>query len=382
MIIRFLRKVVSKCLSVLFFLVPVKKNKVLLINFNGKGFGCNPKYIALEILRQGLPYDLVWLVLDMNEEFPEGIRKVEFRSVRALYELATAKVIISNVKNDLRLIKKKSQYIIHTWHGSYSAKLVEREVENKLSAQYVKESKHHSKITDLFLSNSRLLSNRYRDSFWYEGEILECGFPRNDILFSDFGEQGRAVRAKLNIPLSGKLALYAPTFRDDGDTACYSLDCDGVLEALGEEWYLLIRLHPNVGSAESLFPFGGRLVDATAYPDMQELLLASDILITDYSSTIFEFAAMGKPSFIFASDVEAYQKMRGLRPDFFTMPYPICRTNEALLEQLRALTPESGRDLARRFSEAFGGTDQGDASKQVTERIKAVICGTFGRKNR
>lgn len=211
---------------------------------------------------------------------------------------------------------------------------------------------------------------------------MECGFPRNDVLFADTDRQAGTVRAALGIPQEGKLALYAPTFRDDGSTDCYGIDCRGVLNTLGRGWYLVIRLHPNAGSAEKLFAFGDGVVDGTAYPDMQELLAASDILITDYSSTIFEFAAMGKPSFIFASDVEAYQQMRGLRPDFFTMPYPICRTNEALLEQLRAFTPENGRELARRFSEAFGGTDQGDASKQVTERIKAVICGTFGRKNR
>lgn len=373
MVIRLLRKVVRKCLSALFYLFPVQKNKVLLINFNGKGFGCNPKYIALELLRQRLPYDLVWLVGAVEEPFPKGIRKVRYFSIRALYEVATARVIVTNVKNDLRLIKKKGQYIIHTWHGSYSAKLVEREVEDKLSPTYVRESKHHSQICDLFLSNSRLLSQRYRDSFWYTGEILECGFPRNDILFDDAGKQAQAVRERLGIPSTGKLALYAPTFRDDGDTACYNLDCHSVLEALGEDWYLLIRLHPNVDSAEDLFPFGGRVVDATPYPDMQELLVASDILITDYSSTVFEFAAMGKPSFLYASDVESYQRTRGLKEEFFHMPYPLCTTHEALLAQLRSFTPESGRTLAAQFMAVYGGTDRGDASKQVADRIRTVM---------
>lgn len=368
-----LRHAARKCLEGVFFLFPVKKNKVLFINFNGKGFGCNPKYIALELLEQKLPYDMVWLADAAGEEFPQGIRAVRYSSVRALYEVATAKVVISNVKNDLRLIKKKGQYIIHTWHGSYCAKLVEREAEDKLSPGYIKESKHHSKICDLFLSNSRALSKSYRDSFWYDGEILECGFPRNDILFCDEGEKTAAVKQALGLPDGAKLALYAPTFRDDGNTACYDIDHAAILETLGESWYLLIRLHPNVGSAGKLFPFGGRLVDATAYPDMQELLVAADILITDYSSTVFEVASMEKPSFIYASDVEEYEKMRGLRQDFFTMPYPVCRSNEALLEQLRAFTPENGRELARRFSESFGSTDKGDASKQVAERIKSVI---------
>ena len=374
----YLRHGARKCLEGLLFLFPVKRNKVLFINFNGKGFGCNPKYIALELLRDG-GYDLVWLTWEKNAVFPVGIRRVKYHSVRALWEAATAKVIVTNVKNDLRLIKKRGQYIIHTWHGSYSAKLVEREAEDKLSAGYIKESKRHSAMCDLFLSNSRALSQSYREFFWYDGEIMECGFPRNDILFRDPEEKTLAVKQALGLPKEAKLALYAPTFRDDGDTACYGLDTGAVLKALGEGWFLLIRLHPNVTGAEKLFDFGAGVVDACGYPDMQELLVAADILITDYSSTVFEFASMGKPSFIFASDVERYRQMRGLKADFFTMPYPVCRTNEALLQQLCALTPEKGRELAARFMAVYGGVDRGDASRQVAQRIKEVISASERR---
>lgn len=362
------------------FLFPVKDDKVLFINFNGRGFGCNPKYVAQEILNQGLNYDLVWLVSDLQEAFPEGIRKVRYESARAFYEVATARVIVANVKNDLRLIKKKKQYVIQTWHGSYSAKRLEKEAADTLTKRYLKESRKNSTQTDLFLSNSRVLSDCYRDAFWCECEIMECGFPRNDMLFTKNADaELRRIKSALNIPRDGRMVLYAPTFRDDGSKDAYRIDCEGILRALGKnggDWYLLIRMHPNVGDIKEQFTFNQHVINATPYPDMQELLLASDILITDYSSTVFEFAAMEKPSFIYAPDVEEYQKMRGLKKDFFRMPYPVCRTGEELLTQLSGYSPASGREAARRFMEIFGSVDRGDASERVVERIRQVIGGT------
>lgn len=359
----------------LFYLAPVKNDKILFINFNGRGYGCNPKYIAQELLNQKLDLDLVWLVNDLKENFPDGIRKVVLHSSQGLYEVATARVIVTNVKNDLHLIKKRNQYIIQTWHGSYSSKLLEREAAGTLSPQYLKESKKNSKQTDLFLSNSRVLSDCYRNAFWCNCEIMECGFPRNDVLFHQSEEQKKAIRARLGVPDDAKFVMYAPTFRDDGSVDCYNLNCRDILEALpGEEnWNLLIRLHPNVGSADNLFVFNEHVINATPYPDMQELLVVSDILITDYSSTVFEFAALEKPSVIYAPDVDAYQRMRGLKEDFFRMPYPVCRTNQELIDQIAKLTPEYSRERAQQFMTFFGGVDKGDASKQVVEKIRQIL---------
>lgn len=362
--------------SLLLWFCPVKQNKVVFINFNGRGYGCNPKYIAGEMLNQKLPVDMVWLVSDMNVSLPQGIRAERFRSIKGIYEVATAKVIITNVKNDLYLVKKKGQYVIQTWHASFGSKLVEKETLDKLPPEYVRESRKNSAQTDLFLSNSRALSQCYRDAFWCECEILECGLPRNDCLFNWTEDQLRRIRETLGLPEDSRMALYAPTFRDDGSLESYNIDCAGILDALnsrGGNWYLLIRMHPNVVGAETVFDFNEHVVNATSYPDMQELLLVADILITDYSSSVFDFSAIGKPSFIFASDVEEYQRMRGLNKVFFEMPYPVCTDNEMLLEQLRMYTTESGRQAAAMFQDKFGATDKGDASKQVVERIKQVM---------
>lgn len=362
-------------------LYPVQKNKIVFICYNGKNYSCNPKYIAEEIMSQELDYDLVWLLRDMREYVPDRIRKVPFDSKKALYELATAKVIITNTKNDLRVFKKKKQYIIHTWHSSFEPKKLEKEAEDKLPKRYIKESKKNSKQTDLFLSNSAMMTEYYRRAFWCESEIMECGYPRNDVLFNWDRNIPKQVRKELGLLENSKIILYAPTFRDDGSRDAFAIDCCGILDALkttGDEWFLLVRMHPSIlVLPKGMFPYGEHILDATSYPDMQKLLLASDILITDYSSTVYEFAVLKKPSYIYASDIEAYQKMRGLNDFYFNMPYPICRTNEELLKQLRKYTPDSGAASAKVFLKTFGGVDQGDAAKQVVERIGLVMEGSL-----
>lgn len=358
--------------KMLFFSLPVNRKKIVFICYNGKTYGCNPKYIAEEIMRQELGYDMVWLLRDMKEYVPEQIRKVPFDGRKALYELATAKVIITNTKNDIRIFKKKDQFVIQTWHGSFEAKKEEGEIMDKLPARYVKESIKNSKQTDLFLSNSAMMTEYYSRAFWCESEIMECGYPRNDILFSVDPEIPGRVRGSFGVPENAKLVIYAPTFRDDGSCDAFDLDCQGVLDQLGDGWYLLIRMHPNITVPEGRFPFGGRILDASSYPDVQELMIACDIMITDYSSTVYEFAVLKKPSYIYASDLEEFQQMRGLNDFYFDMPYPICQTNEQLLQELAKYTPKSGIEAAESFLNQFGGVDRGDAAKRVVNRISTL----------
>lgn len=368
-ILWFLRDARDCFWKLIFFPIPIKRNKIVFICFNGKTYGCNPKYIAEEIMAQGLNCDMVWLLRDMKEYVPEQIRKIPFESRKALYELATAKIIITNTKNDIRIIKKRGQYVIQTWHGSFEAKKEEKEVVDKLPPRYVKETIKNSRQTDLFLSNSAMMTEYYHRAFWCESEILECGYPRNDVLFSVDPLIAPRVRRSFGVPEDAKLVIYAPTFRDDGRCDAFDLDCQGVLDQLGQGWYLLIRMHPNITVPEGRFPFDDRILDASSYPDVQELMIACDIMITDYSSTVYEFAVLKKPSYIYASDLDEFQEMRGLNDFYFDMPYPICQTNAQLLQELARYTPESAIAAAEAFLTQFGGVDKGDAAKQIVDRI-------------
>lgn len=354
--------------------LPVKRNKIVLNNFHGFGYGDSPKYIAEEIIRQNLPYDLVWLVGDMNMAFPPQIRKVKLQSVRASYELSTAKIIISNVKVALPYHKKRSQFYIQTWHGSMAFKAIEADAQDKLKPYYLKETKTDSKLINLFLSSNSIQTQEIQTCFWYDGEIFECGSPRNDMLYKPQYYQEK-IKAQLGIT-GKKLVLYAPTFRDDHRNDVYNLDMDRLKtyldEHFGNDWHILVRLHPNVMN-KNLFGNKSYITDVTLYPDMQELLLISDVLITDYSTIIYDMAIMRKVILLYAPDLADYKTNRGLKPVYFKLPTRINQSNEELLEYIGSFDVSKYRHELDEFLGTIKIFDDGKASERVVDKINSVI---------
>lgn len=355
--------------------LPVNRHKIVLNNFQGRGYGDSPKYIAEEIIRQKLPYDLVWLVADLNMELPSGIRKVKLQSVRASYELSTAKVIISNVKVALPYHKKRSQFYIQTWHGSMAFKAIEKDAQEKLNPNYLKETIADSKQIDLFLSCNSVQTQEIQTIFWYDGEIFECGSPRNDMLYRPI-QYKDAVKRKLGMDSATKVVLYAPTFRDDFRTDVYNLDLALVSKSLsnrlGGEWRILVRLHPNV-MKENIVKLTPDSIDVTSYPDMQELLLVADVLITDYSTIIYDMAIMRKVILLYAPDLDDYKNNRGLKPIYFNLPSRINQSNDELMEYISDLDLVAYQKRLEKFVSTIRIFDDGNASKRVVDRIDKII---------
>ena len=381
---RIFRFLIGKLLSFICNILQIKKGKIVFSNFNGRGWGDNPKYIAQEILHQNLPFDLVWLVSNTNEYMPASIRKVRFGSLRMKYELSTAHIIINNVKNDLPYRKKKKQYYIQTWHGGFALKYIEREVEEKLSSFYVADSKRDSLKTDLMLAACSIDYLIMQNYFWYNGEIFRKGIPRNDIYFKNEPGVIEKVRLYLHVPPNHHLVLYAPTFRNSEDTSMFNLNVQKVIEALrerfGGEWSVVIRMHPNVSRLANRFQYSNNIIDGSQYPDVQELSVAVDSLITDYSSMIYDFMIMKKPVFLYASDLEEYTKERGLRSIFYKLPFTLCQTNDELLDAIQYFDDkEYLNDLSQFWCQEVKSFDTGHASEAVVGRIIEVVNGTFYR---
>lgn len=360
----------------------VNKKKVVFSNFNGQGYGDNPKYIANEIIRQNLPYDLVWLVNDLSDPMPKCIRKVLFNSRRARYELSTAKIIINNVKNGLPYHKKNCQYYIQTWHGGFPLKYIEGEIKEDRLSPYLAKSKDNSSITNLLLASCQLDYEVMSNSFFYNGEIFKFGIPRNDLLFNDKIEIKKKVKNTMSISEKKKIILYAPTFRDDNGIEAYNIDSRKVIEEIeyktGQEWVLIFRLHPNVKQFENEFSYSDKIINGSSYPDPQELEVASDILITDYSSMIYDFAIMKKPIFLYATDIAKYKKERGLRQVYFSLPFSLCLNNEQLIKAISKFDMKEYLDTLHSFVvNKLHSYDTGHASEAIVNRIKNVINNEF-----
>ncbi len=358
--------------------LPIKKNKIVFIQGNGGGYKCNLKYIVEEIKRQSLSYDLVWLVKSMDINIPEPIRKIKFNRIKALYELATAHIIITNSKFPIKVEKKNAQCFIYIPHGQPGAKCAEGDA--KLSTEYIKLSQKHSAQTDIFVSMSKYHTQVLKDTFWVpeKAEILECGFPRNDIYYKDTTDLQKQLRNKLHIPSDTRIAFYAPTFRDDNTTKAYNLDLHRVLNTLekktGKKWIFFVTLHPNfIWYKHPPYKFDSQIWNMSSYLDIHELFLISDIVITDYSSVSLDFSNTRRPVFLYASDIDEYTKMRGLKDMFFNFPFPLCKNNNELNQAILNFDEELYKKQLDKFNLIYGSFDDGHASERLVARIKTIM---------
>ena len=371
---------------VLSYTSKIQKNKIIFLTFN-HAYMCNPKYICEEIRRQNLPVELVWAVNARHTnsaDFPKDVKKVAHGTRPFFKELVTAKVWVDNAFgfswNPIPM-KKRNQFYIQTWHGSLGLKRIDKKKVN--NHRWSIAAWLNGKWADLCISNSSFETEVYRQTHWPKTPVLELGHARNDILFADGETKAEIiarVRARFRIPEGKKIALYAPTFRNNDSAACYDLDRSRFLNTLeerfGGEWVLLNRYHMKTLNARKtkLNATDKRIINATSYPDIQELLVAADVGITDYSSWICDFVLTGRPGFLYAPDLSHYSQERGFYYPLEETPFPIAQTNDALIENI--LNFDAGLYAQKResFLAARGCKENGTAAKQIVEIIKQQ-CG-------
>jgi len=355
-------------------LLPLDTKKIVFDNFNGLGYSCNPKYIA-EYFRNNYPdFKLVWIVRNNEDKtIPKGIKRVYIDSWRMIRELATAGFWINNVRLAYCVKKRKNQYYIQTWHGGYGGKKSEKDVEDKLNPWYLKMAKLDSKVADLFLSNSRLMTDHYHKTYWYNGEVLESGFPRNDILLMNEEERKISIREKLGIGKDENILLYAPTFRDDHRIDAYQIPLDGIRESLhnrfGGTWKIIYRMHPTLMLFNTVFEMPSDVINGTEYPDIQELVLISDVLLTDYSSAYLDFILMKKTIFFFMPDYEDFMKERAFHFDLTKLFIPCSFDENALLTSIREFNEFNYMKGMNDFIEWYKFLDDGRACERVADWI-------------
>jgi len=364
-----------------FHLFPLQKNKIVVSNFYGCGYGDSPKYIVKKLIDSNANYEIVWLLkksLSGKAVFPEQIKTVRYGSFRALYELATAKVWIDNVRKASCPPKRKGQYYIQTWHSFLRLKKIEKDAKEFLSKTYVERAKIDSLNCDLMISGCDFSHNIYTNSFWYDGEILKCGTPRCDIFFGDTAPFRKKVYEYFGITAFCGLILYAPTYRSGSSAGPYLLDYEKIIAAagirFGGKWKIIVRLHPKAAFLSDKIEYNESILDATYYDDMQELLAASEILITDFSSSMFDMIVAEKLCLIHAPDLDEYIARE--RDLYFTMdqlPFYVSRNTGELLSNINNYDPEDYKSKLKKFSENVNIYEKGTASEEIVEIIRNKI---------
>ena len=383
------RPVAGAMIIALFYLLrifPIKKNKVIATAFGGIRYGDNQKPM-LEALHEICPEtEIVWVKKRGYEyELPEWMRTVRWYSLRWIYEHATAKIWINNCLIPDYFLKRKGQLYIETWHGGLGIKRVFGDIQSRLAQKNKKQYKIMANLADVFISNSDHLSAIYRNALCYNGPIWKCGYPMNDILFTENVQITEKVKKTLNIPATNKVLLYAPTHRDKfvtegrvDDSVFFSNFTDlrqSLSQRFGGEWTILLRWHQSQMKmlSETKIPSG--VVNATCYPDMQELLMATDVMMSDYSSCIFDAAMRRIPCFIYASDYEEYKKYRGVYYEMEELPFPYAKDNDEMEQNVKAFDMNDYLKKWDAFAVRMGLNETGHSAKDIAQQMADFLHG-------
>jgi CDP-glycerol glycerophosphotransferase len=356
--------------------LPIQKGVVLFDSFNGKVIGDNPLDIFWELQKTRPNLEFFWTI-GANTQAPTGAVGVRFESKQWLDLLASAEYIVSNTSLPWYFTKVTGQTYLQTWHGTPLKRLVHDIPPGSLTKSYLATMDREAAAWDYLLSPSPFCSEVLPRAFGYTGEVLETGYPRNDRLKNHTASDRQRIRKSLGITDSKTvLILYAPTWRDYQRTATGTWKLVSYLEPdikLPSGFEIMFRGHTNTHNLKSAKSAGNSL-DVTRYPDVTELYIAADVLITDYSSVMFDFSVTGKPMLFLAPDLERYQAERGFYFDFEAeAPGPILKTADEVLETLGKL-PEITKNFQsayKHWQHKFNSLEDGQAAKRVTSAVWA-----------
>ena len=363
---------------------PIKRGRVVCWAYNFHQYSCNPRYLTEHLIKHNPEFEIYWVFRKgvYSSELPKGIKVVRFRTWEYLRLMASAEFLLTNARTDPWRIywhKREGQKYAMLWHAGVALKRIEADVADRLSFSYLQRAKADSKVCDLMISGCHMQTELQKYRFWYDGEILECGIPRNDIFFDipRHKELRQRIAQHYGIDPKSRIILYAPTFRVDFSTKPYTIDWSRIIPAIsrmfgGDDITVLVRMHPNlIGKVETSHLVAyDNVYDATCYHDMQELLSVADMLITDYSSSMFDFAMQGRPCLLYATDANAYD--RGFYFDLKELPFPLTESEEQLLSTIETFDNEAyTTHLNTFYHERIGLKEDGHASEALAEWMVA-----------
>lgn len=363
----------------LLFFFPVKKNRIMIYTHERKGFSCNPKYVARKLKEM---YDdqveIIWVTTypDTCASLRDmGILVVKTNSKLHVSKYMRTRVYVTNDGFPPWALHRPNQRWINLWHGGMNYKHIGYKHLEPMSRTGFHLYQLQNRRPDVFFAGSKAFKQDTAHSFDLPEEVFwETGMSRNDIFFEEHAHVKQDIMEQYGLVPEHKIVLYAPTFRHTMEDSTYGLDFEGLTEALksrfGGSWTVFFRNHNFVKSEKREH---GNVVDVSDYEDMQELLYISDVLISDYSSCMWDFCLTGRPCFVYANDVSEYTTGdRTLSYPMEKWPYPIAATNEQLEACITAFDEKEYKSRIQKHLHDLGSYDKGNAAEQV-----AVLIGSY-----
>ena len=389
LILRFLLK--------LFYIFPVNKQEILFSSFEGKQYSCNPKYLFKKIIEQfSDKYKYIWVINNRNsEDFKRlledisehnsshsskiNVKTVRFFSIRHFYYYLTAKYIISNLNIEPVVPKRKNQIYLATWHASGAYKNMDFSSALKPTAYKLNARDFRAKKIDYYVAGCRAFKDVYIKTWNTDSEhFIESGLPRNDIFFlskDELKKKKQKILGRLNLSEDCSYILFAPTYRGLNNhrhkSFDFQLDVHSLIEVVKKRFNrpfnILKKYHVDTKSKDEIK--GDDVIDVSWYSDMQELLILADILITDYSSSIWDFALLKKPCFLYTPDLSDYLHERGFYTKIEDWPFDYASSNRQLQDLILNYDSSLSDEKIKRHFNLLGSYDAGNAAQSIIRKI-------------
>lgn len=371
----------------IFYIFPIRKNRIMFMSFEAGKYACNPRRIS-EYIWKNYPgeFEVIWAFkdpenMDWLKDF--GVTRTVRYGSATFYRLTlTSRVFVYNMRIPAMIPFRKKQTTIGTGHGggAYKKLLLDNPSLRSYDRKIQELSASH---TDILVSSCKYYTEYVvRGAFDHKGECIECGMPRNDELVNNHdNKMADYIRKYYHIPKDNKIILYAPTYRKGkrNEATDYNLDVKGIVDAakerFGGEWTILYRMHYFIKKRLPDDLCGQQIIDVTDYGDMQDLLLASDILITDYSSSVWDYSLLKRPCFLYTTDLDEYLETQGFYVDVRDWPFPLAKNNEGLTDNIRNFDEAEYLTAVKKHHTDLGSFDNGNATKILSERIHKECFG-------
>lgn len=382
-----LKRIIIKSYSLLTKILPVNKKVILFESNLGRNYTGNPRAIYEEMVRQGLDrkYRCYFILEKPDTPLPGTAKGVKRNRFLYFYLFAIAGVWIFDTRHPRYIIKRPQTKYIQTWHGTPLKKLAldmdtvhmagEKGIDN-----YKKNFYENTRVWDYLISQNRFSTEIFRRAFAFNKTMLEIGYPRNDVLFAKNNpEDILALKKELGLPTDKKIILYAPTWRDNEfyGKGAYKfnppLDFAKLREALQEDTVLIVKYHYLIMDKIDWSPYKGFIYSCDLSYDISALYLVADMMITDYSSVMFDYSLLKRPMLFYCYDLEEYKDtLRGFYFDFIEeAPGPITRTTEELIDAIKNYDESLHKEKQEAFYAKFNHADDGNASKKIIDLLES-----------
>jgi CDP-glycerol glycerophosphotransferase len=374
---------IFKMVFILLGMLPKKRKLVIFESFHAKQFSDSPRALYEYMKKEYPDFELIWSVDKQAVSLFEGMGVPFIRrfSMKWFLTFPRAKYWVNNVRLPGWMPKPRNTVYVQTWHGTPLKKLGldigEIHMPGTDTSEYQSNFIKESEKWDHLVSPNAYSSEIFKRAFHFKGNMIESGYPRNDVLSNYEQADLVSIKEKLNIPAHKKIMLYAPTWRDNEfyEKGKYKFefqfDLDKWKEEFGQEWVLLSRMHYLVAENFDFSAHEGTVYDVSSHPDIRELYLVSDLLITDYSSVFFDYAILNRPIIFFMYDLENYRdQLRGFYMNIQEdAPGPIVQTESELFDAIKEL---DGADMLesqkfKEFKNKFSSWEDGQAASRVVD---------------